>query len=362
MKTTIIAFCALFLFPIPSFAAEVLMSASQQKSLGITVSNIGKNNVIHSRLFPAEIAVPVGQERVVSAAQSGLIDQLFVAVGQEVKQGQAVAHLMSPDLVNLQKDYLQAMTQKKLLTKSVARDQALFKEGIIAERRLLETESAYEEIAASVTQRRQALRLAGMGDAAINRLNTASNMHSGISLVAPISGQILEQMVTTGQRVDVGMPLYRIAKLKPLWLEIHAPLEGLPLVKLGMPVSIPKQEAKGKLIAIVRSVNKADQTLHLRAEITEGAEKLSPGQFVEAQINADATAAKLSVPKSALVRQGADTFVFVKSAKGFQAVKINILAEQGDEAMVDGKFKGDEKVAITGVSAIKGAWLGIGAE
>jgi len=189
MKTTFIAFCALFLVQTHSIAAEVVMSASQQKSLGITLSNIGKNNVIHSRLFPAEIAVPVGQERVVSAVQSGLIDQLYVAAGQEVKQGQAVAHLISPDLVNLQKDYLQAMTQKKLLAKSVARDQALFKEGIIAERRLLETESAYEEIAASVTQRRQALRLAGMGDAAINRLNTASNMHSGVSLVAPSMGK-----------------------------------------------------------------------------------------------------------------------------------------------------------------------------
>lgn len=362
MKTSIYAVCAFFLFQTSSFAAEVVMSASQQKSLGITLSTIGKNNVIHSRLFPAEIAVPVGQERVVSAAQSGLIDQLYVAAGQEVKKGQPVAHLISPDLVSLQKDYLQAMTQKKLLAKSVARDQALFKEGIIAERRLLETESAHEEIAATVTQSRQALRLAGMGDTSINQLNSSSNMHSGVSLVAPIDGQILEQMVTTGQRVDMGMPLYRIAKLKPLWLEIHAPLEGLPLVKLGMPVSIPKLQATGKLIAIVRSVNKADQTLHLRAEITHGTEKLSPGQFVEAQIDADASTPKLSVPKSALVRQGADTFVFVKSAKGFQAVNIKIIAEQGDEAMVDGQFKGDEKVAITGVSAIKGAWLGIGAE
>ncbi len=362
MKKTLLIISLAFLLPIQGYAADVVMSTAQQKSLGITLATIGKNNVISSRLFPAEIAVPIGQERVVSAAQSGLIDQLFVAAGQEVKKGQAVAHLISPDLVNLQKDYLQAMTQKKLLAKSLARDQALFKDGIIAERRLIETESAHEEVSALLMQRRQALRLSGMGDAAINKLNVAANMHSGVLLAAPIDGQILEQMVTTGQRVEMGMPLYRIAKLKPLWLEIHAPLEGLPLVKLGMPVSIPKLQASGKLIAIVRSVNKADQTLHLRAEITQGAENLSPGQFVESQINLSEATPQFSVSKSALVRQGSETFIFVKNTKGFSPIKINIIAEQGEDAVIDGQFKGNEKVAISGVSAIKGTWLGLGAE
>jgi len=50
-------------------------------------------------------------------------------------------------------------------------------------------------------------------------------------------------------------------------------------------VQVPKLQASGKLIAVIRSVNKSDQTLHLRAEITQGAEKLSPGQFVEAEIS-----------------------------------------------------------------------------
>jgi membrane fusion protein, heavy metal efflux system len=362
MKTIVLAISLLFLTPIQGHAVDVVMTASQQKSLGITLTTVGKNNMISSRLFPAEVAVPVGQERVVSAAQSGLIDELLVAAGQEVKKGQTVARLISPDLVNLQKEYLQATTQKKLLNKTLTRDKLLFKEGIIAERRLLETESAHEEVSALLTQRRQSLRLAGMSDNAINKLNVASNMHSGVSLVAPIDGQILEQMVTTGQRVDMGMPLYRIAKLKPLWLEIHAPLEGLPLVKIGMPVSIPKLQASGKLIAIVRSVNKADQTLHLRAEISQGAEHLSPGQFVEAQINLSKTTPQFSVPKSALVRQGTETFIFVQNAKGFTPINIHIIAEQGEDAVVDGQLKGNEKVAISGVSAIKGAWLGLGAE
>lgn len=343
-------------------AADIAMTASQQLSLGVTVTPIGKNSVFSSRHFPAEIVVPIGQERVVSAPQSGLLDQLYIAAGQTVKKGQVIAHLISPDLLSLQRDYLQAQTQKKLAAKSLTRDAELFKDGIIAQRRYLETESAHEETSATLAQRKQALRLAGMNDSAISKLSPTTGMGSGITLTAPMDGQVMEQMVTTGQRVDMAMPLYRIANLSPLWLEIHAPLEGLPFVKIGMPVSVPKLQASGKLIAVIRSVNRADQTLHLRAEITKGAEKLSPGQLVEVEISLGGQAAYFSVPKSALARQGAEAIVFVQAKTGFTPVKVKVISEQGEEAIVDADFKGTEKIAVTGVSAIKGTWLGLGGE
>ena len=297
-----------------------------------------------------------------SAPQSGLIDQLYIAAGQTVKKGQAIAHLNSPELLNLQREYLQSLTQHKLATKSLARDTELLKDGIIPQRRYLETESVHDEAGAALAQRKQALRLAGMGDSAIAKLRPESGMNPGITLTAPMDGQVLEQMVTTGQRVDMAMPLYRIAKLNPLWLEIHAPLEGLPFVKPGMAVTVPKLQASGKLIAVIRNVNKADQTLHLRAEITKGSEKLSPGQFVEAVISLGSEMNYFSVPKSALSRQGADTVVFVQTKSGFTPAKVKVISEQGDEAVVDAGFKGGEKIAVTGIAAIKGAWLGLGGE
>lgn len=342
--------------------ADVVMTKTQQQSLGVTVSPVGKNTMLNSRRFPAEIVVPVSQVRVVSAPQSGLLDQLYVAAGQDVKKGQVIAHVSSPEILGLQKDYLFALTQKKLATKSLARDAELFKDGIIPQRRYLETESTHAEASASFEQSKQALRLAGMGEAAINKISPSAGMNSGISLTAPIEGQVLEQLVTTGQRVDMATPLYRIAKLNPLWLEIHAPLEGLPFVKIGMPVQIPKLQASGKLIAVIRNVNKADQTLHLRAEITQGTDKLSPGQMVEAEISLGAQAQHFSVPKSALARQGTEALVFVQTKTGFRPVTVKVISEQGDEAVVDAAFKGDEKIAVSGISAIKGTWLGLGGE
>jgi len=127
-------------------------------------------------------------------------------------------------------------------------------------------------------------------------------------------------------------------------------------------VQVPKLQASGKLIAVIRNVNKADQTMHLRAEITQGSEKLSPGQMVEAEISLGAQAQHFSVPKSALARQGSEALVFIQTKTGFHPLIVKVIFEQGDEAVVDAGFKGDERIAVSGLSAIKGTWLGLGGE
>ena len=347
--------------------SEIIIPLKQQQSLGISVSPLVKDAQMRSKQFPAEITVPISQERIVTAPQSGLLDTLYVAAGQEVKKGQAIAHISSPELVTLQREYLQAKSQHGLNQKSYNRDSELFQDGIIAQRRFLETEAATQSSDLDMAQKKQALKLTGMTDATIARLKSPSDMQSGITLTAPIAGQVLEQLQTVGARVDMAMPVYRIGRLNPLWAEIHAPMESLPAMRVGLPVTIPKLDASGKLIAIVRSVNKTDQTLHLRAEINQGAERLSPGQFVEAEIQLQSSslqnvATHFSLPKSALVRQGKDSWVFVQTKQGFQPLQVKVLGEQGDEVVLDALLQGNESIATTGTAVLKGMWLGIGAD
>jgi cobalt-zinc-cadmium efflux system membrane fusion protein len=242
------------------------------------------------------------------------------------------------------------------------RDRELYKDGIIAERRLQTTQSAHEELAVTQAQRRQALKMAGLGDDSIRRLESNGAMSSGLTISAPIDGVVLEQMATAGQRVDASAPIYRIGRLKPLWLEIHAPLDILNFAKEGMRLIIPKYQVEGKIITILRSVNKNDQTVHLRAEITAGAEKLAPGQFVETELLAEASSKQFSVPKAAVVRSGQKSYLFVRTAQGFIAQPVTLVSEQAEHAVVTGNLSGKEKVAVTGTAAIKAAWSGIGGE
>lgn len=356
--------CAGLIMPaLPCAAADTItMTAAQQKTLGIMVAPLAGSARIASKRLPGEIVIPVGQERIVSAAQGGLVDAVFVATGQNVGKGQALAHISSPDLVGLQRDYLQALTQIRLSKNTLDRDAELFKDGIIAERRYLSSKSAHEELNWLLGQRRQSLRLAGMGDAAIARLESRGEYSSGLTVSAPAGGQVLEQMVTAGQRVDAAMPLFRIGSLNPLWLEIHAPVEVLGSVAEGTAVRIPKYQAEGRIITLIRSINKDDQTMHVRAVITTNAGRLSPGQFVEAELATEGRAGRdFSVPKNAVVRSGLQSYVFVQTATGFVARKIGIISEQHDRTVISGDLAGNENIAVTGTVAIKAAWSGSGA-
>lgn len=346
----------------------ISITPAQIKTLGIQTTALASQLNATSQRLPGEIVVPIEQARVVSAPQPGLIDQVMVAAGQSVKQGQVLAHLSSPELVALQRDHLQALSQQKLSENAYRRDTELYKDGIIAERRYLTTESNHAEVNALLAERRQALRLSGMSPQAIKQLESSGTYTNGVSLTAPIDGVVLEQMITAGQRVDSATPLYRIGRLSPLWLEMHVPTQVLNAIRLGMPARVSNTEASGKVIAIVPSINKLDQTALVRVLLTKGTNSLAPGQMVEAEI-VQATDIKsgFSVPKNALIQINTDkktnqTFVFVQTKTGFEAHPVKVLGNIGDQTLVAGEFAGNEQIVTSGTAALKAKLQGIGEE
>jgi cobalt-zinc-cadmium efflux system membrane fusion protein len=347
-------------------AGEITLTASQQKSMGIAVAQVERAVAGQAKRFSAEVILPPAQERLISAPQSGLLESMLVAVGDTVKKGQVLARISSPDLALLQRDYLQANIQKRLADQSASRDEALFKEGIIPERRYIETKSQQEAANAQLSQTKQSLRLAGVGDAAIANMSHTKGMQTSIALVAPIGGVVLEQLASVGQRIDSAMPVYRLAQLDKLWIELSVPLEYIPQVQLGSTVTVPNKQVIGKVVAILRSVNKQNQTTKVRVDITQGTSAVSPGELLQADVQTNdalqSDTETLKVPQSALVRNGQQVTVFKQVAKGFAAVNVSLLSEQGAFALIQGNLKPKDRVAVKGIIALKGAALGMGAE
>lgn len=351
---------------ITTHAAEIALTASQQKSMGIAVANVTLATAGQAKRFSAEVILPPAQERLISAPQGGLLESMSVAVGDSVKKGQVLARISSPDLALLQRDYLQAKIQQQLADKSASRDAALFKEGIIPERRYIETKSQLESASAQLAQTKQSLRLAGVGDAAISKMSNTKGMQTTVALVAPINGQVLEQMANVGQRIDSAMPVYRLAQLDKLWLELSVPLEDVAQIQLGSAVTVPSKQVVGKVVAILRSVNKQNQTTKVRAEITQGTHAVSPGELVQAEVLSSGTLQSdiktFKVPKTALVRNGQQVTVFKQVAKGFTALDVTLISEQGAFALIQGNLTPQDRVAVKGIIALKGVALGMGAE
>ncbi|MFZ5593942.1 MAG: efflux RND transporter periplasmic adaptor subunit [Pseudomonadota bacterium] len=341
-------------------AGDIPISTAQIKSMGIAVAPLQLATVMPSQRFPARVVIPPASERVVSAPQSGLVETLHVAVGDKIGSGQTLASIRSTELVALQSQYLQALTTARLAESEFARDEQLFRDGIIAERRYLITRSRREEQAANLNEHRQELRLSGMSEIAIQRLEQTRQMGGALPITAPITGVVLEQKVVTGQRVDRLEPLYRLARLDTLWLELRVPQERTKGLKAGQAVEIPGLDATGKLIMIGRDVDPENQTVLLRAEVTRGTERLRPGQFIEAQLAAPVTGKGYTVPAAAIARGTDKSVIFVQTAQGFSARQITVVSEANGRSVITGELRGDEQVAVRGVVAIKGAWMGLG--
>jgi RND family efflux transporter MFP subunit len=182
-----------------------------------------------------------------------------------------------------------------------------------------------------------------------------------LTLTAPIDGVVLEKSADAGQRLDAAAPMFQIARLNPLALEIQAPPAYTRNIKIGAKITVPAYAASGKLTAIGRSLSGTNQTVLLRATIQQGAENLHPGQFVEASISISANSgAQWNIPNSAISRIAGRTVVFVETPQGFRAQTISVLNEGAQNSTISGELKGDEKIAVRGVSTLKSSMMGIG--
>lgn len=352
-------------------AAEpvIPINAEQAKALGIEVTQVSGRAGTELQGLAAEVVVPNDQLYIVAAPLAGLIDRLPVAANANVKRGQALAHLQSPMLADVQRGYLQASVQAQLAHDNRQRDEQLFKDGIIAESRLRATRGQEAEAAAVLAERRQALRMAGVSEEMLGRLKSGQGIGGGIDVVAPSDGIVLEQMVAVGTRVEAAAPLFKLARLDPLWLEIQVPLAQIDRVAVGARVGVGGGKASGRVISIGRTAG-ANQTVSVRAEVAQGANAgaaaIYPGQMVEARIvsaaNQTSAPQAWSVPSEAVIRDGKQVLLFVQRPDGYVPTPVQLVSESATQAVVTAELKGDERVAVRGVAALKARMGGQGAQ
>ncbi|WP_462329366.1 efflux RND transporter periplasmic adaptor subunit [Thiohalocapsa halophila] len=355
------------LVSLPPVAAELVpLSADEQAAFGIELAAPEPAGAAMSRRYPGKVAVPNRQLRVVAAPQAGVIEALLVAEGERVEAGQVLARLASPELVAVQGDYLEALTRLGLAGSELAREQMLHREGITAERRVIEAQAKRRELATLVDQHRQRLALAGLEPAAIEALAQSRRLSSTLPMRTPIGGVVLEQLADTGESVATSAPLYRIGELSPLWVEVHVPVGALAGVAVGgrvrLPAVGPKPGVDGRIITVGRMVHGEDQGVLVRAEVTAGTEDLRPGQFTEVQLLTVAVgeadgAGRWRLPRAAVVRDAGDAYVFAAAEGGFRAVPVTLLAEEDRTLVVQGDLSAADQVAVSGVVALKAAWL-----
>ncbi len=312
------------------------------------------------------VVAPPALLAIASAPYGGVVQQVHVASAQLVRQGAPLVTLHSQAWLEVQRDYLQAAAQAGLAEARLQRDTALHADGIIATSRLEESRSAAMLARLTADERSQALRAGGWDSAAISALQRSRALTPELVLRAPRAGTLLEVEGNPGVRVEAGMPLARISRSGPLWIELQASRAQAERLRVGALLHIPGC-GSAKVVAIGAAVSSANQSVPVRAEQQGTSDCLRLNAYVEARMAPSPVQVKgapqsVLLPASALVRRGAQTYVFVQNQAGFMATPVQATQAGADLVRVQGKVAVGDAVASKGLVVLKGSWAGLGSE
>lgn len=339
---------------------QIKISQEQIDNLEIKIAPLSASGQTPLFYAPGTVVVPADREILISSSQPGLVTQLPVNIGDKVRKGQLLAQLNSPELVGLQQAYLTASSELNLSGLERSRDQKLLQEGVIAERRWQETQMLHTSKSAKADEARQLLLLAGMSVAEIKNLGQSRKLDNHLNVRSPIDGVVLERLSKLGTRLDMQSPLYRIADLSELWLEINIPQERLSSIRLGDPVRLEGSAVEARISLLGQSVNQDNQTVLARAVIDGSAEGLRIGQHVNVQIMQKSGPSTFKVPNTAIAQNEGHAFIFVRNRDGFAVTEVAVTGKQDAESLISGALSGSEQIAVKGAVALKANWLGLG--
>lgn len=344
-----------------AWAVEQLnISTDQMKTMGIQTAPVLSNSGDLKNRYPAQVVVPPGAEQIVTSPMQAMVSQLLVSEFQVVTKGDPVVRLTGPAMSQLQLELLQASSRASLARKAYNRENTLFEEGIIPQRRAQEAEAALREAEATLSQVRSELSLAGLSKSDTDKIIKSGSPSDGIILAAAQDGIVTSISVKPGQRVDAATALLNIAQVKVLWVDIQATSTAAQNISLGTIVNVVGKDVSGKIKSISPIIASGNQFVIMRAEIESVQGKLRPGEYISVDIPVASSGNTWDLPLSAIARNKADSVVFVKTEQGFSVRPVEVMASTGQYVRIEGDFQPRDQVAISGVIALKGAWLAEG--
>ena len=321
--------------------APIVMSAAQEKAIGIRVVAAVPAETTPIATVPASVTPPMNGRRIVASPFAGTVIQVNVLEGQSVKAGAPLAVLFSRDALTVGSELSQARAELGVAEAAARRTRALVAEGIIAGARAEEADARAVQARAMVSERQRLISSAGGGGARPGEF----------VLRAPISGRIAQLSITPGAGLEAMAPALTIDRSDKLWLEARLSPDLAGRVNVGSAARVGG--VTGRVIAVGSSVDPRTRSVVVRAEVAGGG-GLAPGQTANLTLLGPVQPGAVQIPRSAFIQGAGGAMVFVREASGYRSAPVTVVGAAGQYAVVTGLASG-ARVAASGVSQLKSA-------
>jgi Cu(I)/Ag(I) efflux system membrane fusion protein len=309
--------------PTQRVMANVATIAAKQQTLNKEINAVGIVQFDQSR------------QAKVTAWIAGRIDKLHVnTVGAYVSKDKPVAEVYSPDLLATQQEYLLAIRSRDQLKNSPVAAIAQNGDGLVA-------------------SAKQRLMLFGVKESQIAELEKAGKPNIRLPIYTPLSGIVIEKMVQQGQYVNTGDPLFSIADLSTVWVEVEVYENEFPNIHIGQQVEIrsqsfPGRPFSGRIAFIYPFLDPKTRTVKARVEMANPGQKLKPDMFVNAVIKSP-LGSSIVLPVTAVMDTGKRKVVWVETSPGmFEPRDVQTGQQTDDKVQILSGIKPGDKVAVSG--------------
>ncbi|HEY6446111.1 MAG TPA: efflux RND transporter periplasmic adaptor subunit [Acidobacteriaceae bacterium] len=234
----------------------------------------------------------------------GPVTRILVVPGQHIRQGQPMLDVSSPDYSQLLDAYLKAADSSRLADKNYARAQDLYQHHAIAQRDLEQAESDRNQARADLNAAEEGMKIVGIRNPA-QLANAPSSAE--LPVLAPISGEVVERLVSPGQVVQAGQTqAFTISDLSTVWVLANVYQADLAYVHSGEDVSVQTDAYPGTFHGRISYVSPAldpnTRTLQARVVVDNPGEKLKRDMYCTVTVTAGTVANAIAVPNSSVLR------------------------------------------------------------
>ncbi|MFN2455261.1 MAG: efflux RND transporter periplasmic adaptor subunit [Pyrinomonadaceae bacterium] len=296
-------------------AGTVMIDASTAEALGL------QTFVVEARSFDQPVRttgrVTVDERRVtqVHTKVDGFIDQTFGNFeGQQIRQGQPLFTIYSPELVASQQEYLIALRARGDFVKS-------------------EFEVVRRSGSTLVEASRRRLQLFDVTSAQIKELERTGRFFKNVTFYAPASGVVTQRTAFPGMRITPDTQLYTLADLSTVWVEADVYESDLPNIRLGTSteITLPNGETRtGRVTYVNPFVVPETRTTRVRLELSNSNLSLKPGMFVNVSLRV-VQPPQVVVPRDAVLATGMRNLVLVDDGQGRFTLREIVVGNQGQE-------------------------------
>lgn len=305
--------------------ASVKLNDAQRENAKLEMETASPGRVDVTLELPGEVALNADAVAHVTPRTPGAVREVKAALGDYVEKGAVLALLDSREVAGMQQEALATQARLELAQANFDRVEKLYRDKISSEKDYLASKQALEEARIDKNSAMQKLA-AGAGP---------KSGGSGLALVAPLAGTVIEKHVTIGEVLDAETQAFTIADLSTLWVQTTAHAKEIGRIRKGQRAYVRADGMEGSLEGEVQYVEamlgERTRTAKVRVVVEKPPASWRAGMFVTTELVVDGVDANVVILEEAIQRLGDHEVVFIEEDGAFEARPVE-LGKQGRDA------------------------------